>query len=213
MRPEQTAILLIGFQNDYFAEDGILHSALEDPGRVAAVRDRTVSLLSRLEPSPVTVVSTPILFTEDYRELVDPVGILKTIKDVGAFRADRSGGETIPELRAFGGRIIEVPGKRGLNAFSNTSLMELLRELDIRDVVIAGVVTSICVDSTGRHASDVGFDVTILSDCTAGRTIYEQDFYCREIFPLYASVKSADDLLSELGAAEWPTRALQSAAT
>ena len=91
-----------------------------------------------------------------------------------------------------------MPGKRGLNAFSNTALEHELRARGVTDVVIAGVVTSICVDSTARSAHDKGFTVHVLSDCTAGRTRFEQDFYCREVFPLYATVMTSVELLEEL---------------
>ncbi|RME36395.1 MAG: isochorismatase family protein, partial [Deltaproteobacteria bacterium] len=66
------------------------------------------------------------------------------------------------------------------------------------DVVLAGVVTSICIDSAGRAAHERGYRVHILEDATAGRTQTEQDFYCREIFPLYAEVLTADGLLERL---------------
>lgn len=145
------------------------------------------------------IVSTPIIFTPDYSELIDPVGILKGIKEVGAFKAGTKGSELIPELRRFGDRIVEVPGKRGLNAFSNTQLDNIIQSHDITDTVIAGVVTSICVDSTGRSAFEMGYKVSIISDCTSGRTVFEQKFYCENIFPLYANVVNHCQLLTSLG--------------
>ena len=74
MSPETTAVLLIGYQNDYFAPDGVLRSALEDGHGVDGVRERTSMLLDGLHDLPTMIVSTPIAFTSDYRELVDPVG-------------------------------------------------------------------------------------------------------------------------------------------
>lgn len=94
---------------------------------------------------------------------------------------------------------MEVPGKRGLNAFSNTDLGDLLDRHGISRVVLAGVVTSICTDSTGRSAHDQGIQVTVLSDCTSGRTATEQDFYGEQIFPLYAEVTDHTSLLRSLG--------------
>jgi nicotinamidase-related amidase len=98
----------------------------------------------------------------------------------------------------MGARILQVPGKRGLNAFSSTRLDEVLKDRGITEVILAGVVTSICIDSTGRAAHERGYGVTVLSDCTAGRTRFEQDFYCREVFPLYARVRTSDEVAAEL---------------
>ncbi len=198
MTPEQTAIVLVGFQNDYFDPNGILRSVVEDNGGIDRVRSATLALLRAVEDSPVTIVSTPIQFTDDYSELVDPVGILKTIRECGAFRRGRPGGQIIPELEAMGARIEHLPGKRGLNAFSNTDLERVLRERGITNIVLAGVVTSVCIDSTGRSAHERGFSVTVLSDCTGGRTRYEQDFYCKEVFPLYADVKTSAEIIAAL---------------
>ena len=191
----KTAIILIGYQNDYFAEDGALVGALEDAGWRVEMLANTVKFLESVSDTEALLISTPIVFTPDYRELVEPTGILKAIVDVGAFKEGEAGSETIEELTNFGDRIREIPGKRGLNAFSNTGLHEALEERGITDVVIAGVVTSICIDSTGRAAHEHGYRVSILKDCTAGRTSFEQDFYCENIFPLYANVIESEELL------------------
>lgn len=192
----KTALLLIGFQNDYFAKDGILHAVVEESSRVTGVLENTLQLLSRRGDDFGLVVSTPIHFTPDYEELSDPVGILKTIKEVGAFKSGARGSETIQELAPYSELIKEVPGKRGLNAFSNTELESLLKARDIEELVLAGTVTSICIDSTGRHAAELGFKVTILSDCTSGRTVFEQDFYCDNVFPLYGDVARSEALIA-----------------
>jgi nicotinamidase-related amidase len=190
-----TAFLLVGFQNDYFAEDGILREFIEESHRVTNALSNTVKLLKRVRDSDALLIETPIVFTEDYSELSNPVGILESIKEHGAFRAGTKGAETVPTIAEFGSRLLRVPGKRGLNAFSNTELESVLREHQIRHVVLCGAVTSICIDSTGRSAHERGFRVTVLNDCTCARTPFEQEFYCKDIFPLYASVVGSDELL------------------
>ena len=185
MNPTETAILLVGYQNDFFRADGLLHGAVGEEIQNRNVLPNTLRLLERALFSGVTVVSTPIAFTDDYRELENPVGILKTIKELGAFRKSSPGSRTVDALQKFSDRIVELPGKQGLCSFSNTGLDSLLQERGIKNVVIAGVVTSVCIDSTARVAADTGYNVTILSDCTAGRSAFEQEFYCNEIFPIF----------------------------
>ncbi|MCF7970607.1 MAG: cysteine hydrolase family protein [Methylococcaceae bacterium] len=172
MNANTTAIILIGYQNDYFLTDGVLHHALESTDAVQKILQGTVALINKIKDTPILVINTPIIFTETYTELINPIGILKTIKEVGAFKSGTAGSETIAQILAFADRIINVPGKRGLNAFSNTSLDSLLQEHNIKDVVLAGVVTSICLDTTGRTALDKGYNVTVLEDCTGGRSRY-----------------------------------------
>ncbi len=198
MDPQKTALILIGYQNEYFSAEGVLREAIEASSQATQILANTCYLVDELRDTPVLLITTPIVFAPDYRELVDPIGILKSIKEAGAFQAGTIGAETIPELKAYGERIVEISGKFGLNAFSNTNLASLLRAHDITEVVIAGVVTSICVDSTARSAVELGFKTTILSDCTSGRSVYEQDFFCENIFPLYANVVDHKALLHTL---------------
>lgn len=198
MDPKNTAILLIGFQNDYFSSDGILHGVIEASATTVNTVANTSRLLQTLNDTDVLLISTPIFFTPDYEELVEPVGILKTIKDVGAFQQDSKGSEAIPELQPFEQRILEIPGKRGLNAFINTNLHEVLTQHSIQNLVLAGAVTSVCIDSTGRSAYEQGYQVFVLNDCTSARTMFEQEFYFENVFPLYAKSLSSSELIHEL---------------
>lgn len=197
MNPSTTAVILIGYQKDYFDAKGALHAVVE--ASVDKVLSNTLDLLDRLESTDVIFISTPIHFTQKYKELAEPViGILQTIRDVKAFRKGTRGAQTIDEFKRYGDRITVVEGKRGLNAFHETHLQEVLEQHNITDVVLAGVVTSICIDSTGRSAFELGYRVTVLSDCTAGRSLYEQEFYCNELLPLYARVMTYTELIDSL---------------
>ena len=191
------ALILVGYQNDYFGCDGLLHQVVEESSKVTNVVENTVNLIKYL-PSSVLVVSTPINFTSTYEELVDPVGILKTIKEVGALQAGTKGSKMIAPLIPLSDRILEIQGKRGFNAFAYTNLDSVLRQKGITHVVIGGTITSICIDSTGRAAHELGYQVSILDDCTAARTIFEQEFYCNNIFPVYADVINHQQFLKSL---------------
>jgi nicotinamidase-related amidase len=198
MDPRTTALILVGYQNDYFAPDGILRGVVEEPDRVNTVLNNTISFIRKVADTPITIISTPIVLEPDYRALAQPVGILHAIKESGAFKAGSVGSEDIPELLAFGSRVSYLSGKVGFNAFSNTSLEAELKQRRIKDILVAGMVTSLCIDSTGRAAYERGYNVTILSDCTSGRTAAEQDFFCKTIFPLYGGVASSSELAARM---------------
>jgi nicotinamidase-related amidase len=195
MKPQKIALVLIGFQNDYFSQDGILRRVVEESSKVTGILTNTLHLIKEL--GDVLIIATPIIFSENYSELIKPFGILKTIKEVGAFKKGSIGSQTISELAQFKDKIIEIPGKQGLNAFVNTTLEAVLKENNITNVAFAGTVCSVCIDSTGRSAFEKGFNVTMLSDCISGRTVFEQTFYCEDIFPLYANVVNSKELLIE----------------
>lgn len=198
MDAKKTALVMIGYQNDYFAKDGILRGVVEEPGRVDEVLDNTIGFVRALLEKGATVVSTPIILHADYRAMASPGGILHTMKEVGAFAAGTKGAENIEELEKFGDDIVYVGGKIGFNAFANTELETILRGKDIESVLICGMVTSLCIDSSGRAAYERGYDVTIVSDCTSGRTATEHEFYCQSVFPLYGAAKPSDDILASM---------------
>ena len=158
----------------------------------------TLNLLRELRDTDVLFVATPIVLSSTYRAMAEPVGILNTRKEVGAFAEGTVGAENIPEFAEFGDRIMYVDGKVGFNAFATTPLDEVLRSRGIRHVLVCGMVTSLCIDSTGRAAYERGFDVLIISDCSSARTALEQDFYCSSVFPLYARTITAEEFATEL---------------
>ena len=97
----KTALILIGFQNDYFRQDGILNSVIEESIKATKAVDNTVELLKQVVETPLHIITTPIIFTPTYEELSEPVGILKIIKEVKAFQAGTIGAQTISEVSAF----------------------------------------------------------------------------------------------------------------
>ena len=202
MNPDTTAIILIGYQNDYFSTDGILQGVLESPARTEEVLTRTIRLIESLKDQAVTIIATPIIFSADYSEVTQAGGILAAIKEAKAFQAGQPGSETVDQIAAFGDRILEIPGKRGLNAFVQTSLLDTLQSRSITDVIVAGAVTSICIDSTARAAYEAGMQVTVVSDCTAARTEAEQSFFCETIFPTYGTVMTSDEVIASCSSVE-----------
>jgi nicotinamidase-related amidase len=57
------------------------------------------------------------------------------------------------------------------NSFIKTRLYEMLEELQIKNLVITGMMTFMCVDATRRAAKDMGFHCTLIHDATAARSL------------------------------------------
>ena len=65
----------------------------------------------------------------------------------------------------------KVVEKRYANSFRETPLMEVLRGLGIKRLVIAGMQTQMCVEAAARAAADLGFEVTVVADACATRPL------------------------------------------
>lgn len=75
------------------------------------------------------------------------------------------GWEIVPELSPLSGElVIDKPGK---GMFYATDLEDRLHRLGVRQLVVAGVTTEVCVQTSLREANDRGFDCLLVRDATA----------------------------------------------
>jgi nicotinamidase-related amidase len=82
------------------------------------------------------------------------------------------GHDIIPELYpAPGEPVIDKPGK---GAFYQTDLALMLQNAEIQTLIVCGVTTEVCVNTTVREANDRGYRCVVLGDCCAS---YFPDFH------------------------------------
>ena len=91
-----------------------------------------------------------------------------------------------------------VINKGGVDAFVGTALLESLHGRGIRELILLGVATNLVVESTARHATDLGFRVQVVEDCCASFQADLHEFTVARILPLFASVVSSGDVIAQL---------------
>lgn len=65
--------------------------------------------------------------------------------------------------------------KTSVNAFTTTNLQQLLTTRGIRELIVCGIQTEQCCETTTRVASDLGFEVIFVTDATATFPIQHRD--------------------------------------
>jgi nicotinamidase-related amidase len=81
---------------------------------------------------------------------------------------------------------ILLPARTTLSAFAGSTLESTLRERGIEHLVIAGPFANIGPDSTGREGVELGFHITMLSDCTSAETAEELRAAVQITWPRFA---------------------------
>lgn len=91
-----------------------------------------------------------------------------------------------------------VVEKNTSSAFNSTGIEWLLRNMGIETLVIAGMATEMCVETTARDAADRGFDVIVVEDATA--TFYEHHHRAAlsAFARVFGQVWSTDSVLAAL---------------
>ncbi|MEV4423547.1 cysteine hydrolase family protein [Patulibacter sp. NPDC049589] len=176
------ALLLVDVQQDYFPGGAL---PLAGPDAAAAQAARVLAAF-REAGGPVVHV----------RHAAEP--------DDGFLVRGTPGAEFHPSVAPTADE--EVVTKASPNAFLDTDLDARLRHDNVRELVVAGMMTSMCVDASVRTASDLGYEVTVVGDACAcpdlehaGRTVAAADVQAAFLAALgsaYATVVDADDLLA-----------------
>ncbi|MCL4501418.1 MAG: cysteine hydrolase [Deltaproteobacteria bacterium] len=94
------------------------------------------------------------------------------------------------------------------NGFRDTGLKEKLADAGVKDLVICGAMSHMCIDATTRAAADLGFTCTVIHDACATRDLTFGDLVIPAVFvhgafmaalsPLYARVVSVEEFLRGL---------------
>jgi nicotinamidase-related amidase len=88
--------------------------------------------------------------------------------------------------------------KRTWGAFTGTDLEQHLKALGVTQVVLAGVATSIGVESTARHAYELGFNIALAIDAMTDLGLEAHDNSIARVFPRLGETGTAQEIIDRL---------------
>jgi len=105
---------------------------------------------------------------------------------------DRADSQLVPELSPEDDDIVVI--KTTDSALTGTNLRLVLRNMEIRDVIVAGIFTDQCVSSTVRSLADESFGVVVVEDCCAAATDELHLNELKSINMIYCHVVQSEDI-------------------
>ncbi len=169
--PSRCALLIIDMQRDFLEPGGFGEMLGNDVSQLRRTIAPNSKLLAAWREAGLHVIHTREGHRADLADLPPAKkirGRSKTcIGDPGPMGRilvrGEAGHDIIPELYPLGSEpVIDKPGK---GAFFATDLHAILQNQNIQQLVVTGVTTEVCVNTTVREANDRGYDCLIPEDC------------------------------------------------
>jgi nicotinamidase-related amidase len=189
-----TALLMLDYQVALCEEGELCRAA----PLAAQVRERDVvatakRVLDGARAAGVLVFHVRLAFDPTYVLRTNRLPRFDAYPDAKAMLAGSPEAEIITELAPIEGE--PVIDKGCVDPFVGTPLRDVLAAEGISHVVLGGVATNLVVESTARHASDTGLQVSIVEDMCASFNPAAHDFAFQNILPMFGAVTTADDVL------------------
>jgi len=169
--PATTALMIIDMQRDFVEPGGFGEALGNDVSLLRKAIAPTKRVLDAARKRGLFVIHTREGHRQDLSDLPESKrlrGRLKTgIGDKGPMGRilvrGEHGHDLIDELKpAAGEPVVDKPGK---GAFHATDLDAMLHHRRVRQLIVCGVTTEVCVNTTVREANDRGYDCLVLEDC------------------------------------------------
>jgi nicotinamidase-related amidase len=163
-----TALLIVDPYNDFMSEGGKLYNAIKPTADASGMFENLRRIIPLVRNLGIKVFVVPHHRSHEgdfdgwqHRNLFQ-----KQTEAVKAFAVGTWGGEFNAEFGPQKGDVI-VKEHWAQSGFANTDLDALLKQHDMRKIILVGLIANSCIESTGRFGMELGYHVTLVKDATA----------------------------------------------
>ena len=199
LRPAHTALIVIDVQNDFCADDGVMAIEGAEVAASQAMADRLPPLISAARAAGALVVFVRNVYSTEHNYYLSDVWLEQAARARAGSYTQRPmcepgswGGDYYGDLRPEPGDAEVI--KHRFNAFINTDLDTILRANGIRTIVMTGVATNVCVESTARDGFMRDYYVAFTRDGTAAYAEEDHQATLRNIDRFFGQVVDIADV-------------------
>jgi nicotinamidase-related amidase len=213
--PARTALLIIDMQRDFLEPGGFGEMLGNDVSQLRRTIEPNRRVLAAWRAAGLLVIHTREGHRPDLADLPPAKRIrgrsATCIGDAGPMGRilvrGEPGHDIIPELYPLQGEpVIDKPGK---GAFFATDLHAILRNRGVAQLIVTGVTTEVCVNTTVREANDRGYDCFVPADCVGSYFPEFQEMGLRMIKAqggIFGWVGNSDSLIAAVAASHSHTQ-------
>ena len=221
VHPPHTALIVVDMQNDFCSPGGMMDNEGLDLSAVQAMAARLPALIESARRAGTLVVFVRNVYSTNDNLYLSDAWLEQALRRRGESYTNRMVCAEGSWEGDFYGEVHPLPGepvvtKHRFSAFYNTDLDTILRAHGIRTLVMTGVATNVCVETTAREGFVRDYYIVFLSDGTACYSEDDQAATLRVIDGLFGQVSSVAEVAGiwdGRGAAATAAQAATSAST
>lgn len=198
--PSHTALIVVDMQNDFCAKGGVLDREGHDLSRIQSMTPRLIKFIDKARETRIPVIHVQMIFGLKNKWYISDVGFEQHAR----MSSKRFIQYSICEQDSWGADFFEgfepllgefLVRKHRYSAFVGTDLDLILKSRGIRTLIMTGISTNVCVESTARDGFMRDYYIVLVKDCTAASS--EEDYNCtlRNITRFFGEVVDSSDVL------------------
>ena len=192
IKPSETALIVIDMQYDFYSPNGNAAKRGRPISRMQKITKKLEKFVEEIIGKGVLVIFTRYISGPN----ITPKNLQIAVEKEGGklLCVKGSGGEEIYKIKVP--KTSFIIDKPHYDSFAYTNLGDLLKEKHIKNILITGVRTEVCVDATAKRAASEGYTTYIISDLVA---TYDDKYQLHDYFlnffkNYYGFVLSSDEI-------------------
>jgi nicotinamidase-related amidase len=197
MKSSETAVIFIEFQNDFCKEGGKLFDLVKSEMTRLRTVENALRLLEAARAKGCTIIHCPFSLDAIWVDHCSICGLIANVRQGECFQPGTWGHCIIDELVPLDDETV-LNNKRALSGFTNTYLDEILKQKNVKNVMIAGFLTNVCAQATAWSAYDLGYHVRMAVDACAATSRSNHEYVVNEVCPILGGKTTVDDLIDAM---------------